>query len=111
MLARLLFVLFSTFAVLTASIASGQAQQAIAPPYPHLTAKDSSVFCDSLPALFAEDDNSLALAASDGEDGTAIEFQHGLPTEEINAAVSPVPVRLTILRARTSAPRAPPAQV
>ena len=110
MLAHLLFLLFSVFAVLTASVASGHAHQAMSGAQAQLTSGDAAACCDNLLALFVEDDERLALAECDDDDGTPVQFRHGLPTEAIGAAGSPVPSRFTLLRARTSAPRAPPAQ-
>ncbi|WP_378949655.1 hypothetical protein [Mesorhizobium sp. ANAO-SY3R2] len=111
MLAHLFFLLFSAFAVLTASVASGLAQQGMADAQAQLAQGNSAACYDNLLVFLAEDDHRLALAECDGDDGPPIQFRHDLPTEAINAAGSPVPSSFNLLRARTSAPRAPPVQV
>lgn len=110
MLVRLLFALFSVFAVLSVATAAGHTHQAMPGVQGQLASDDDDGCCYGLVLYFAEDDRNHALAEFDGEDGVAIQFRHGLPPEEIDAAGSPDPSRFNLLRARTSAPRAPPAQ-
>lgn len=110
-LAHLLFLLFCAFAVLISPTATGHPHRATTTAQEPVASDDDDVCCGGLVLFLAEYEETSGLADSDGDAGTLIGFQHGLPAEATSAAVSAVPSRFTLLRASTSAPRAPPAEI
>lgn len=112
MLAHLFFLLLSVFAVLTVSVAYSQALPANHDVRPHLATNGTAPSADDLLVLFSDDDDRLALVESDGtDDFPAPRIGEGLPATTINPIFVPAGAYFNFLRGRTSAPRAPPAQV
>ncbi|WP_109575187.1 hypothetical protein [Aminobacter sp. AP02] len=109
------FLLLPVFAVLAGSITSSQ---------PHLLERDAVVQVSAPAPAYQDSDGPLALFAcgdvcvmlaeinGDGSDDSALpHIVRSLPIAEIDISSPAIDPLFSFLRDRTSAPRAPPAQV
>ncbi|GAA2877340.1 hypothetical protein [Aminobacter niigataensis] len=114
MLAHLFLLLLPVFAALTASVASSHAHFSNQDESPQLSAGDAPYTEPADPfALPMWSDSCVTLAEGNcdlADDNGLLRAAHGLPIAAIDSAASPAGSPFNFLRARTSAPRAPPAQ-
>ncbi|GAA4117913.1 hypothetical protein GCM10023067_22280 [Aminobacter aganoensis] len=114
MLTHLFLLLLTVFAALSASVASSQAHFSNQDESPQLSVGDVPYTEPADPfALLAWGDSCVPMAEGncDGADDSGLlRAGHGLPIAAIDSAASPAGSPFNFLRARTSAPRAPPAQ-
>ncbi|WP_269930556.1 hypothetical protein [Aminobacter sp. HY435] len=108
MLLRVMFLLLSFFAVLSASVASAHTAHA---SNHELRASDSAGPADEQQTLFLGDE-TLALAECSGDgfdESSAPEAAYGYLASSIGKSTLPAFPLFDFLRVRTCAPRAPPA--
>lgn len=108
---RVMFLLLSLFAVLTATTASAHTVH----PTNHTIDAHASTATDQADEqqiLFLGDETfALAECGCDSfDEGSALAAEYGPPASDIGKAGLPAYPLFDFLRARTSAPRAPPAQ-
>lgn len=115
MLTHLFLLLLTVFAALTASIASSQAHFSNQDESSQLSVGEARHTEPADPfALLTWGDLCVPLAEGNcdaADDGGLLRAAHGLPIAAIDSAASPAGSLFNFLRARTSAPRAPPALV